>query len=361
MLRVCGITYVRTTNYGTCFQAYALQKAINGITLSNGEKCQHEFIPLWHCSDYALRKKRFLHRLLLSRFRKIQEEKIQYLECNKISELYLLNDSFDAFVCGSDVIWNPRFNLKMGSYYLDFAKKYKFSYAASFGQADNLDDDFFQTAGKWISELNEISVREKSSVGVVKKYADRDAVVVADPVILLHVDEWNKVAIQKNNKKKYIFSYTTHKFDEYDRFLKSLSEKTGLKVIEASWDLSIKNRLKKGKLLNQTPEEWLQLIRDAEFVVTNSFHATVFSTLFHKKFFTFVNGKKNEGSKIRMYDYLSSIGLIDRMLSSVPDNINLSDIDYSKPDCIISDMRNEGIAYLQRNLEAAYDQKVSNV
>lgn len=358
MLRVCGITYVHTTNYGSCFQAYALQMAIDGITVG-GEKCQHEFVPLWLCSDHFTNKSdnNIFYKVFLRQFKSFQEEKIRYNACRQVRDLPLLNESCDAFVCGSDVIWHPQFNHQLGLYYLDFAKKYKFSYAASFGRSDN-ENVFLQTAGKWIAELSEVSVREQSSVEIVKRYSDRDAKVVADPVILLTQEEWYRIAGAQKGKNKYIFSYTTHNTPEYEKVLKKLSEVTGLRVVKAAWHKSMKEALKQGILKIQSPETWLRQLRDAEYVVTNSFHATVFSSIFHKKFFTVVHGEKNEGSNFRMYDYLKSIGLQDRMYSSVPETIDLSEINFEQSDIMIEKMRADGLRYLQENLEAAYAQKM---
>ena len=115
-----------------------------------------------------------------------------------------------------------------------------------------------------------------------------------------------------------------------------------------------------GRLQIPSPEEWLQLLRDAEYVVTNSFHATAFCIVFHKKFFTVVNGEKNKGINVRMYDFLHTIGLEGRMLNSVPDQIDLSDIDYSNTNKTIEKMREESMSFLRRNLEAAYQQKIES-
>ena len=358
MLRICGITYVNTTNYGTCFQAYALQNAINKIIIATNVSCDQQFVALWHCNDhFSSKQNSIFYNSFLRQFKNFQENNISYIECPSVKDLPLLNNQFDAFICGSDVIWHPGFNHKLGLYYLDFAKKYKFSYAASFGKTD-IQDNFLETAGNWISQLSEVSVREKSSVEIVKKYSGREARVIADPVILLKRQDWGIVADKTKMKKHYIFAYTTHPTAEYQDFLLKLSETTNLKVIKSAWITSMKSALKQGMISIQSPEKWLQQLRDADFVVTNSFHATVLSTLFHKKFFTIVHGEKNEGSNFRMFDYLSTIGLQDRMFSCVPEDIDLSEIDYTESDRIIKNMRDEAIEYLKNNLEAAYVEKI---
>ena len=336
MLRVCGITFVHTTNYGTCFQAYALQKAINRITVGNEEKCECLFVPLWRCSDhFSSKQKSFFYSRFLKKFSGFQENRVKYIDCSSICDLPSLNEQCDAFICGSDVIWNPRFNHKLGLYYLDFAEKYKFSYAPSFGNT-NIEEGFLTKAGKWIAELDDVSVREQSSVDIVEKYSGRNAQVVADPVVLLTRKDWDNIIEKTRKTRRYIFSYTTHDTPEYEQFLHQLSKETGLTVVKAAWITSMKDALKKGMVTIQSPEKWLQQLRDADYVVTNSFHATVFSTMYHKKFFTIIHGEKNKGANFRMYDYLKRIGLESRLLSAVPDKIDLSDVDFQQSDKMIN-------------------------
>jgi len=100
------------------------------------------------------------------------------------------------------------------------------------------------------------------------------------------------------------------------------------------------------------------LLRDAEYVITNSFHATAFSILFHKKFFTVVQGDKDKGINIRMNDLLNDLGLQDRIFSSVPETFDLKDIDYTNVDRILEEKRAESMAFLRENLEAAYREKM---
>ena len=357
MLRVCGITYLYTTNYGSCFQAYALQKAVERIKVGSGEHCELQYPALWHCKDhFSSEYDNYLYNRILKKFKFFQDNEIAYTECDSVSSISSLNKRFDAFICGSDVIWNPEFNHRLGMYYLDFADKYKFSYGASFGTT-TADDSFLPIAGKWISELSDISVREQSSVEIVERCTGRTAIVVPDPVLLLRREDWENIIIHSKKSSKYIFSYATHSSPEYRRFLTRLEATTGLRVVKSIWAKGTRQALKEGVYRIQSPEKWLSQLYNAEYVVTNSFHATVFSSLFHKKFFTVVHGNKDEGANIRMYDYLQRLGMSERMLSSVPENIDLSEINYSGTDRKICEMREAGLQFLQKNLENAYLQK----
>lgn len=126
MLRVFGLTFDHTTNYGSCFQAYALQQAIEKISIC-GEDCSYSLIPIKTFKDYPVHSsiKRVLIAPLLSyhrsRFIPFEKKYVKYVHCSKMTDLPALNEQADAFVCGSDVIWSPDFNSGLGAFFLDFA------------------------------------------------------------------------------------------------------------------------------------------------------------------------------------------------------------------------------------------------
>ena len=211
---------------------------------------------------------------------------MQYAEVSSLKELPSLNGKADAFVCGSDVIWRPDYNKGIGAYYLDFANKYKFSYAASFGKA-SLDRESLVEPAKHISKLNQISVREESGKKIAEAISGKIVKVVGDPIILLTRQDWENVVTPPKKNSKYIFVYTTHANKTLNDFVQKLSEQTHLRVVRSIWVQSAKEVIKQRMTNILSPQQWLQQLRDAEYVITNSFHATVFSTIFHKKFFSF--------------------------------------------------------------------------
>lgn len=358
MLRVCGITFSHSPNYGSCLQTYALQRAVESQTIC-GEECMYRVIPVQMFKDYpgigitSTIIKPFMAWNRLS-YRSFYKKYMHYVKCNRFSELPELNQRFDAFVCGSDVIWNDSINHHVSAYFLDFAEKYRFSYAASFGKAE-ISDEFVRFVGDKIDRLNAVSVREPSAVQIAERFTQKPVAVVSDPVLLVDRTEWNRIAGERIEKKPYIFVYATHLNENLERYIAKLKEITQLPVV---WSVSgPKQAIRKRVFKMQKPEEWVRLLRDAEYVVTNSFHASVFSVLFHKRFFTVVHGEKNKGINVRMNDFLNALGLEDRIFSSVPDELDLSEIDYSEVDQKIEAMREEALAFLRQNLEAAYRQK----
>ena len=371
MLRVIGVTYDHTVNYGSCFQAYALQRAIGQISIG-GEACDYRIAAVresgeWRAIEAAERKssspvlalkKQIAYLLALihrKQFRAFEREHMRFAPVESLGRPNALDDQADAFVCGSDVVWNVAMNRHVGMFYLDFTDKYKFSYAASFGRPAIGTKEAEEIRPK-IGALNAISCRETSGCGIIRDRFGRTAEQTADPVLLLRRREWEEIAAGDTPPDGYIFVYVTHLNDTMEAFLSRLRAETGLKVIMSVW--GPRQILRKGVLQVQKPEYWLQLLRNAEYVVTNSFHATAFSVLFHKKFFTVVQGKKDEGINVRMYDFLHSLGLDDRMHAEVPETMNLAETDYRDADTALADMREASLAFLRRNLEAAYRQKM---
>ena len=127
MVCIYGITFDHTTNYGSCLQAYALQTAVERITVLN-ERCSYRLIPLQTLletppANFAGRIKRIVYWYYRKQFEEFENRYMKFADVKKVEALTLLNQQADAFMCGSDVVWNPDYNRKAGAYYLDFAQK----------------------------------------------------------------------------------------------------------------------------------------------------------------------------------------------------------------------------------------------
>lgn len=357
---VYGLTFDHTTNYGSCFQAFALQRAIEKITVRR-EKCSYFLIPIKTFKDYPINR---IKNLLISPFMSLHRSQfipfenkyMNFVSCSSLSELPSLNAQADVFVCGSDVIWNPDFNSGLGAFFLDFATKYKFSYAASFGKAEISKNDLAFTREK-LASFDAVSVREKTSLEIACKCIEKPVEVVSDPVLLLETKDWDEITAPCPVSKRYIFVYSTHLNKTFKNFIVALKRQTGLEVILST--CGPKQALKQGMLSVQSPQEWLTLLKHAECIVTNSFHATVFSVMFHKKFYTVVAGDKAKGINMRMNDFLNTVGLGGRMYSSVPDKIDFSEINYRNVDEKLASMRELSLTFIRKNIEQAYKRKNS--
>ena len=360
MFRICGVTYTFTSNYGSCFQAYALQNAIERMFIY-GERPAYMLLPISKCPgypqpDFGLKQlfKNLVNSYSRKRFTDFEKRYMKYAPVYPVDSFNRLNELADAFVCGSDVIWNLKYNHGVKAYYLDFAKKYAFSYAASFGQAE-FDIKNNKNICDLISRLDAVSVRENKGAEIAKKCTEKKVEVVVDPVLLLDFKAWDEIADKTNNEGKYIFVYSVRASKTIKEFVKKLKQQTGLRIIYSGGNAGAVMKLKATQVF--TPTKWLQLVRDAEYVVTDSFHGVVFATLFHKPLFTVIEGNPQEGFNVRMSDFLKRIGLETTIYSTVPQAIDLSFIGFDTADTLLNKMVSNSKEYLQKNLEAAYRQK----
>ncbi len=358
-MNIFGITIDHSTNYGSAFQAYALQTVINRMTV-RGEPCRYRLIPFMKLKGQSRDKKWYLMQPVWiwnrSRFRHFDRKHMKYADCRHVRDLASLNKTADAFVCGSDVIWRPDYSKKT-QFLLDFAEKYAFSYAASFGVSE-IDEDARKRCGKFLARFREIGVREKSAADIVKACCGKDAQVVADPVMMLKREDWEQIAAPAKKEKPYIFVYETHVTAVIDAFVARLRQQTGERVVMTV--AGPKQALKKGILQIHSPEHWLRILRDADYVVTNSFHATVLCLLYHKQFYTVVQGEKEKGINVRMWELLEKTGMSAQLFNETPAQIDLSEISFDAVDNKLDALRADSFAFLQRNLDAAYLEKTQS-
>lgn len=361
MLNICGVTFDHTTNYGSCLQALALKTAMEGMQIGDGG-VSYDLLPLRRSSVFTTKpqglnqKLRFaLYQYNYLSFSPFEKKYFQYAQAYDAARFGELNTKYDAFVCGSDVIWSPQFGRSIDAYSLGFAEKYAFSYAASIGNAEVDIAELKPIAGN-LARLREIGVREASAAKLVSELTGRTAEVVCDPVFLLPRETWESFAAPPKKKKHpYIFVYATKITSPMIELINNLQRETGFGIVYAVWPPYTQYAFR--VLRVQPPDRWLQQLRDAEYVVTNSFHATAFSLLFHKNYVLPVEGDPRKGKNVRMYELLSEVGMADRLLAVAPKKPVLDAPDFTRSDAYIETIRADSLAFLRRNLEAAYQEK----
>ena len=246
---------------------------------------------------------------------------------------------FLLFLSGSDQVWKAnRINL-YNHYFLRFAPKYKrVSWAASFGGGVIAPYNKKRYA-KFIKEYYAISVREPSAVKMVKQLSNRDATCLADPVILHNKDMWRELYKKNANTLNQGNKYILYFFLDHPSVLAidstmQLAQQTGYRVVSFGYmQKNIENHIDGG------PWEFLSMIDGAEYVMTDSFHTTVFALLFHKNFYVFDRQyvhKQSQSSRIT--DLLALLNLSDRYNTIHIDNNN---INYSLVDEVLSTYRQE--------------------
>ena len=269
-------------NLGNRLQNYALQEVLRGMG------CQVETIhrdykkvtlqrgiydPMTFANALVGSRKglylRFDKNIAFSRFRATPNETDSGL-----------NDHYDVFVSGSDQVWNPCYDKYVGlSDLLAFADPPKrTAYAASFG-VDTVPDEKKDAFIKNLSQFRAISVREKAGAKLVKDFTGRDAAVTLDPTLLLGADQWRKVEKKPRYlpKQKYVLIYALSGVSESMRRMMEQMKAPDLFFYDI---LALDAR---GKRPAVGPAEFIYLVDHADGILTDSFHATVFSVLFGKK------------------------------------------------------------------------------
>ncbi len=315
MAKIGIITFHASHNCGSFMQAYALQHFLNNnelpseiINFSNqGQRDFYRPIPkidnvkTFIKNVVLLPHKNILH-ATYSRYNNFIKNnlKLSSKEFNSNSELKEASFSYDAYVSGSDQIWNITIADSDDAYFLDFVKKgKKIAYAPSFGAkniASYTTPSEYNKYKKLLSSYDNLSVRENNGRKWLREMLNEDVPVVLDPTLLLDQEDYislEQPLDDKLQKNKYIFYYSPSYNKKINRLVAKIAKKYNLKVV--AWNP--KNFYLKGMNFSnfylpkiQNPGVYLSLIKNSAMVVTTSFHGTIFSTIYRKKFWTIKNG-----------------------------------------------------------------------
>lgn len=259
---------------------------------------------------------------------------------------------FDAMIAGSDQIWNGVFTKMNPGYFLGFGKPEvkRISYAASIGKDEISDVEALQFQ-KFIHNFDYISVREAKAKEEVLRFIDDEVEVVCDPTLLLPRSKYDELKRDPKINQEYIYVHNVHlvKVDErLNVMAEELSRRTGLPIVHNRADYDFSNQC--GKFLDGGPEEFLGWIANARYVLANSFHATVFSMIFHKEFITIPHFQNPD----RMRFFLGELGIGNHLLAypeELPEDLKELAIDYDKVEECRDKMKERSVAFLKKALE----------
>ncbi len=312
------ITIHKINNYGSVLQAYALQK----VCMELGFKVEiidyqfpnsfHTDNPYKTVNDLQPAEPRWIKllfaRALIRQHRGITcfvSDRLNLSECSYDSpEMLEANPPvYDVYITGSDQVWSPRYCNGDPSFMLHFSqdKAKRISYASSIG-SDCIPPELEKRYIEFLSRYDAISVREKTGVEIIKKLTNKNAKEVLDPTLLLDRQEWNELAVEHRLiKQKYILcyflNYTFNAFPYADELAADIQRRTGYRIVRVARPphrLSLKNT---GYEIGASPEEFLALVRDAEIVLTTSFHGTAFALNYGRPVFTIVQNSNTSDSR----------------------------------------------------------------
>ena len=322
-MKIGKITFDGYNNYGNSLQNYALQeylKRYSDIVDTIWHSPQERLNAFWKWGKkeevkFLLNHKSFRNDVKsgiraweLARRVRGMDFSQRYINIRyDIEKLEDVSDEYDYFVVGSDQVWNPK-NPDLRTAFLKFCdSKKRISYAASIGtqniptELNSLFEDGFKT-------MHAISVRESRAVEIVKDISGIDATLLLDPVFTISESKWKDISIRPywKSDRKYIFAYFLGDIPE---IVLNIAKENNLELVKCFDVDSIDRYI-------MSPEEWLYLIGNADYVCTDSFHATAFSIIFNRSFLVFPRNDKEGKNRMisRIESILNTFNLQDRLL-----------------------------------------------
>lgn len=329
--------YNNTNNYGGALQAFALTHYLESIGVEckqisynkntyfnensvKNSKLKRVFKPKEIYSYINRYIKRKIYTRLTKRRRESFKKFLNYIPHTQVysrKNISTVNNDFDVFIAGSDQIWN--FNWFDPTYYLDFVKsnKYKISYAASFGKEDFTDKEVVLIKNL-LESFDNISLRESGNIETIQNILGRKVYHVVDPTLLLTRNQWDKVLQGNVNEKDYIFCYFLGDDKKTRKNVLEFSKKKKMKIVTIPHaDSLLLNDIpfKAEKKYDASPLEFIELIKNASYVFTDSFHCCVFSCIYEKELYAFPR-KGRRGMENRILSLFELYGISNRFFDN---------------------------------------------
>ena len=399
-MKTATVTWITYNNYGTELQAFALQhyieelgveniilsdsniveelynkmalsysnsdtdiQNVNNITSYNSkESVIFRGINYAHKVKKSIKKRRKKKLAMQEKFFQHDTDKLfEEFKRNKLkiqyniqkNHLESLNNSFDAFICGSDQIWSLLKQNFDPYFFLNFVKKKKIAYAASVG-ANTIDETFINTLEKLLGDFNYLSVREKETSLQLTEMLSRRVNWVVDPTLLYDKAFWVEQIkeIKLKNKKEYLVCYFLENKDWYFEYALDLAEYMNLKLIIIP---SRKEYLHKKFVYNRPvgPLEFVKFIEQASFVLTDSYHGALFSINFNKQFVYLKRFSDSDYNcqNVRIYSILNYLKLSQLIIEDKKfEKSDIKIVDYNLVNPLIDRFREKSKRYIYRSL-----------
>lgn len=337
------LTFHGSANYGALMQTYALNTTVNSLGI-NCETIDYycERVEKDNVISKIKTPRDFIR--FVYKYHKLQMRKPFVKNALKLSSRYdkntIRNAKYDAYICGSDQVFNLDCSGDDTTYYFDFLdnKTPRFSYAASFGKNNEIIKKFVQKESSLLELFTTISLRENVDISKFDSNLEGKVRFDVDPVFLLNKESWKKLISKRPIKSKYIFMYLVGDPVYVQSYANKLSQETGYKVIS--------NRQSPEFFFHCSPYDFLSWIYNAEYVVTNSFHGTAFSMILNKNFYS--DSKIAGGWNYRIENLLTLFNQQDRMIGeNGRTDIFIEPVDYTSTNKLIEEKREESLEYLK--------------
>lgn len=364
-MKIGIITLPLHANYGGILQAYALQTVLERmghkveVIDRNLDVKRSLWRWIWIYSKrlikiFILKNKNI--ELFVERRRREERPIIEqntrafinkYIHIRTIEKYTEVKESdYDAIVVGSDQVWRPIYFGEgiIQHAYLDFAKNWKnlirISYAASFG-VDEWEYDEKQTArcSELIKLFRAVGVREKEAVGLCEKYLGRKADQVLDPTMLLDAKDYDVFVKQSNETFPFLATYLLSIDDNKNKIVSDIAQRLSLDIVHLNSKYEVKDTPLQDRI-QRSVEDWLSHIKNARIVVTDSFHAAVFSLIYNVPFIVLLNRERG-ASRIN-----TLLKTTNQLFRCVNNSSELKDTHFQKPNIVNSKIKKSSLDFL---------------
>ncbi|MDE6425622.1 MAG: polysaccharide pyruvyl transferase family protein [Ruminococcus sp.] len=371
-MKIGVITWWRN-NYGSILQAYALQQALKELGYSDCEVIsQYDKNPatvknlfkklgsLGLTSTIKIGFWKFGFSKMKNRTAAMMNFVNKHLQVSDVNyteqTIQNANNIYDTFICGSDQIWNPTLTKLNSIYWLTFVKgeKRKIAYAPSIG-VKSLIPEQKGIIQHNLSTFNAVSCREISGTRLLNGVlGNHKCKKVVDPTLLVKKQVWDMLSDTSKNEEKYIFVYFLRCGKEQRKIVEKFAQSKNLKIFSMPflepefaemYDLFFGDR----KVWGASPADFITYIRNAEYVFTDSFHASVFSIIYHRDFYVFP--KKGKAQMERLLSLFHENGIEDRIVNSIEEISTKKTIDWDMVDQMVDSHRKDSQNYLRTALE----------
>lgn len=333
---------IHVYNYGAVLQACALrlfcERAIKGsdVRIANFYHKRYNHIfrrlsdrPLINVAlnilsafrYYALRRRMRREARFIHEYGNLSE---RYDSCD---DLLKNPPAADCYISGSDQVFNSN-AMYPQLFYLGFEKTghvRKIAYAPSFGFSI-FSEAFIESISGYVKDFDALSCRERSGADLLSRISGRKVPVVVDPTMLLSQSEWELIAVNPQYARRYIFIYDLNGAEHLVEIARKIEKQTGYAIVCLTGKVQKFYKVDK-QIYDAGPAEFIGWIKNAAYVVTDSFHGTVFSLIFHRRFYAYVALEK---AVERLTSLLDNFGMTDRLIRNSDEEIDVED--YSETD-----------------------------
>jgi hypothetical protein len=358
MKKAAVITCHNIKNYGSVFQTYATSRIFGRLGYNveiidyqrpgtDNKGFREKILQESHLAKKPVLKWIF-PAILKPSFEKMEKTFDAFLDeyVNLTPETYYSEEDLvancpdaDIYISGSDQIWNSSINGRTERpYFLSFAPddKIRISFASSFGKT-SLENSEVEATRSLLEKYQLITTREESGTKIVNGLG-LDSTAILDPTLWLKREEWEALAKPIRAPEKYVLVYQLHSNSDMDNYIREIQKRYGMPCLRI--DFYYHYIVKSGKhMICPTPGQLIELIRNAEYVISDSFHMTVFSILFHKQFISIYSDNSYND---RIANVLKWLDLEQRHIESYLDFDTLKNhIDYSTAEILLTEKRSE--------------------